>query len=78
MLDTMAVNPQPSPIAGTINVIDVVAEDLVARAESGRAKYGTYLQANNGRDALWDAYQEALDLAMYLRQAIIERDSDTD
>jgi hypothetical protein len=40
----------------------------------GRRKYGTALEANNGRDALMDAYQEALDLAMYLRQAIAERD----
>jgi len=37
-------------------------------------KYGTYLQTHNGRDALWDAYQEAMDLCMYLRQAILERD----
>lgn len=29
--------------------------------------------AHNGRDALVDAYQEALDLTMYLRQAIEER-----
>jgi len=30
----------------------------------------------NGRDALKDAYEEALDLAMYLKQAMIERDLD--
>jgi len=36
-------------------------------------KYHTYLLTHNGRDALIDAYQEALDLAMYLRQAIEER-----
>ena len=29
--------------------------------------------AGNGRDALLDAYQEALDMAVYLRQAIAER-----
>jgi hypothetical protein len=33
------------------------------------------LQPHNGRDCLMDAYQEALDLAMYLRQAIFERDT---
>jgi hypothetical protein len=33
------------------------------------------LQAFNGRDALRDAYEEALDLACYLRQAIAERDA---
>lgn len=31
------------------------------------------LQAHNGRDPLVDAYQEALDLVVYLRQAIEER-----
>jgi hypothetical protein len=30
---------------------------------------------NNGRDSLMDAYQEALDLVMYLRQAIEERNN---
>lgn len=73
-MDNLAVVPQPMP---TINdgprVLDLVMADLVARAEQGRAEYGTYLQPNNGRDALWDAYQEALDMAMYLRQAIAER-----
>ena len=40
----------------------------------GRMRYGTPLQPHNGRDALADAYQEALDLCAYLRQAIFERD----
>lgn len=39
----------------------------------GRQKYGTPLTADNGRDPLVDAYQEALDLVVYLRQAIEER-----
>ena len=47
---------------------------MAERAAAGVQKYGTPLQTHNGRDALWDAYQEALDLAMYLRQAILERD----
>lgn len=45
------------------------------RDEMGLRKYGTRLQAGNGRDALKDAYEEALDLAVYLRQVIAERDS---
>lgn len=52
---------------------ELVIEDMRQRDEAGRAKYGTPLQANNGRDALIDAYQEALDLCVYLRQAIEER-----
>lgn len=54
-------------------IVDLVLSDLKDRAEAGLAKYGTYLRAHNGRDALVDAYQEAMDLVMYLRQAIEER-----
>jgi hypothetical protein len=39
-----------------------------ARDQFGRAKYGTPLQVENGRDAATDAYQEALDLCAYTRQ----------
>lgn len=52
----------------------LVAFDFALRDEMGREKYGTPLQAFNGRDALKDAYEEALDLVVYLRQAIYERD----
>lgn len=54
-------------------IVDMVIEDLAARKEYGVKTYGTPLQANNGRDALVDAYQEALDLCIYLRQVIEER-----
>jgi hypothetical protein len=54
-------------------VVQLVAGDIRDRAEIGRARYGVYLQAHNGRDVLRDAYEEALDLAMYLRQAISEQ-----
>lgn len=67
---------QPAPTPNNEpRVLDLVLADLKARAEAGREKYGTYLQPNNGRDALRDAYEEALDLAMYLRQKI-EEDKD--
>lgn len=52
----------------------LVVEDMHLRDMVGRQRYGTPLQAHNGRDALVDAYEEALDLAVYLRQAIYERD----
>jgi hypothetical protein len=55
-------------------VWNLVVADMAARDFEGRRKYGTPLQPYNGRDALVDAYQEALDLAVYLRQAIFERD----
>lgn len=54
-------------------IADLVIADVKARDRFGASKYGTRLQADNGRDPLVDAYQEALDLAFYLRQAIEER-----
>lgn len=71
---TNASEPQPDPKPGKVAVVDYVLADIRERAEEGRERYGMYLEAGNGRDALWDAYQEALDLAMYLRQAILEKD----
>lgn len=64
---------QPDPLPGKTKILDLVLSDLQERAEQGHKQYGCYLQSHNGRDALRDAYEEALDLAMYLRQAIEER-----
>lgn len=66
--------PDPVPNAGR-PIWDLVIEDMRERDRIGRERYGTPLQANNGRDPLVDAYQESLDLAVYLRQAIEERDA---
>lgn len=67
---------QPLPTEGHgPPVIELVKQDLDARSEMGLKKYGRLLRAGNGRDALLDAYDEACDLVMYLRQAIAERDS---
>ena len=70
-----AAKPQPPPSGEGVLILDKVVTDLARRAEVGLRKYGTELKSHNGRDALTDAYQEALDLCMYLRQAIEERDS---
>jgi hypothetical protein len=72
MLDS--VTPQPPPQGTGSIVLPRVLADLEARAVAGERKYGTRLRTYNGRDALIDAYQEALDLVMYLAQAIIERE----
>jgi len=64
--------PAPTPNGGT-PIWDLVVADMTERDRTGRARYGTPLQAHNGRDPLVDAYQEALDLVVYLRQAIEER-----
>ena len=70
-----AATPQPPRKSATgPDIQDLVIRDMLDRKMMGVAKYGTALRAGNGRDALWDAYQEALDLCAYLRQAIAERD----
>lgn len=53
-------------------VQDMVITDIEARKQVGIERYGTVLQPFNGRSALMDAYQEALDLAIYLRQLLYE------
>jgi len=74
-MNNKAAIPEPAPIhSGEVEVISLVMEDLNARAEFGKQKYGTYLTAHNGRDALYDLYQELLDAVMYIRQVIYERD----
>jgi hypothetical protein len=52
---------------------ELVIADMQERNRVGTERHGTPLQAFNGRDALQDAYEEVLDLAAYLRQAIEER-----
>lgn len=69
-----AAEKEPPPKKGKIEVARFVLADIQARIDIGQKKYGTKLETHNGRDALWDAYQEAIDLVMYLRQALLERD----
>lgn len=69
------IQDQPEPKKSTHPAVwGLVMKDMVDRDQTGRERYGVPLQGHNGRDALVDAYQEALDLAVYLRQAIYERD----
>ena len=69
----MRITDQPAPTPGKAAIWPLVIADMQERDHLGRERYGTPLQSHNGRDALVDAYQEALDLAVYLRQAIEER-----
>jgi hypothetical protein len=65
---------QPNPITTDLPAItDLVIVDFKERMEMGIEKYGIPLQPNNGRDPLIDAFQEAMDLVLYLRQAIFEK-----
>lgn len=69
-----AEQPMPTP-NGRGSIQALVRADLDEREQVGIQRYGTPLQAFNGRDALRDAYEEALDLACYLRQAMAEREA---
>ena len=73
-MDNKAALHEPMPIQGKVIVLDLVKKDLEDRAIMGNEKYGTYLMTHNGRNALMDAYQECLDLAMYLRQLLFEQE----
>ena len=68
-----ATREEPTPDGDGEDVARLVQADIEARAEEGERKYGERLTTGNGRNALVDAYQEALDLCMYLRQQIEEQ-----
>lgn len=54
---------------------DLVVDDMKGRDQFGFRKYGRHLELHDGRDTLRDAYEEALDLAVYLKKAMMERDT---
>jgi len=62
------------PHAGQQSVTQQVICDLLAREQVGIQTYGDTLRTFNGRRALVDAYQEAIDLVQYLKQEIMERE----
>lgn len=65
---------QPNPTPNTSEpIVDLVIKDLQDRKKVGIERYGTPLQANNGRDALQDLYEELLDAAQYIKQVMEER-----
>lgn len=69
-------NDQPLPVKNDYPCIqDLVIKDMEHRKEIGLKRYGTTLQPFNGRNSLRDAYEEAIDLAVYLRQLIFEQEN---
>jgi hypothetical protein len=65
--------PEPAPLPSTAPAAwDLVLADIAERDKMGTAKYGQRLTPGDGRDSLIDAYQEALDLVVYLRKRIYE------
>ncbi len=67
------IEDQPPPVPNERKAIaDLVIEDIEERKRIGTERYGTPLQAFNGREALVDLYQELLDAVQYIRQLIEE------
>ena len=62
------------PCGGDTEILPLVLQDLCARGEMGDRKFGQSMRTHDGRDSLVDAYQEAIDLLMYLRKALEERE----
>jgi hypothetical protein len=54
--------------------VDQVIEDLAERKRVGIERYGQALTSEMPHDMLQEAYEEALDLVVYLRCAIEKRD----
>lgn len=58
-----------------MDIAKKVQADIEARAQLGEKKYGKRLETGsreNGKSPLLNAYEEVLDLAMYLRQELAE------
>jgi hypothetical protein len=51
-------------------ITEAVIEDLKSRSERGIKKYNTTLSENNHQNMLQHGYEEALDLAQYLKKEI--------
>ena len=51
-------------------ITGAVIDDLVSRSQRGLNKYNTTLHENNHQNMLQHAYEEALDLAQYLKKEI--------
>ena len=58
-----------------MDIAIMVQEDIEARAQLGEKKYGGRLEVgsrNNMISPLQNAYEEVLDLALYLKQELLE------
>lgn len=58
------------------NVLELLAADCIERGTVGTAKHKTPLCVGDGRRGLIDAYQESLDLVVYLKKSYEEETSD--
>lgn len=68
--------PPPTSPDETLPIVhELVRADILSRLEFGIAKYGTPLRPRNSRNPIKDAYEECLDMAVYLRQALWEQEN---
>lgn len=63
---------QPLPTPGRECVQDALIAEIEQRKQLGIQRYGQPLMTHNGRDAIRDAREEAVDLAVYLMQIELE------
>jgi hypothetical protein len=49
-------------------IFDELKKDLDARNAKGFETYGKPMETHDGRDTLQDAYEEALDMCVYLKK----------
>lgn len=58
-------------------LLQAVIDDLVAREERGKAKYNTTMDRTDLTHQEWlqHAYEEALDMALYLKKAMQTNES---
>ena len=64
---------QPLPKPGRLPVQQILIHAIEERREHGIRKYGRALETHNGRDAMQDAWEEVMDLLLYLTQIRLER-----
>lgn len=57
--------------AGIDPIVEAVRADLLARSALGLKKYGCTLEGLSAREAVKHAYEEALDLANYLKRLLM-------
>lgn len=65
--------PAPTHIPGGPSMHDLLVREIEKRKALGLSRYGTILQAGNGRNALQDLLDELIDGCVYLMQEIEER-----
>jgi hypothetical protein len=63
---------QPLPSGGVTEVQQALINAIAARRELGIRKYGQPVMTHNGRNPLRDAWEEVIDLAVYLTQMMLE------